>query len=134
MLFIIKTLVELFEKNGRASAYLTPSEIYKYLQPLSTEDSVKAARDIIKARSNAEANIYSTDDLRKISEILAFLSIAGYVIINDLQGEIRYYLKLIARHPNEKTLFYLRRSAGGAGTGTKKVKINIIEEYKKLWG
>ena len=37
------------------------------------------------------------------------------------------------RHPLEKTLFYLQRTAGGAGTGTRKMKVNVIDEYKKLW-
>lgn len=133
LLLIIKTLVALFEKAGKNFAYLTANEIYEYLQPLTDENPVKAVQEIIKARNTSEISSYSTDDLRKISEMLAFLSIAGYVIIDGTQGDTRYYLNLISRHPNEKTLFYLQRNAGGAGTGTKKVKIDLIEEYKKLW-
>lgn len=134
LLFILKTLVELFEKHGKEFMYLTSAEIYRYLQPLPNENYVKAVQDIMRARNESEIYPYNTDDLRKINEMLAFLSIAGYVIIDGTQGETKYYLNLIARHPNEKTFFYLERSAGGAGTGTKKNKINLIDEYKKLWG
>ena len=101
---------------------------------LKDEDVENAAATILDARSNGTKTKYSSDTLRKISEMLAFLSIASYVYIDSTdRAEDKYRLNLIMRHPNEKTLFYLQRSAGGAGTGTSKTKVNVIDEYRKIW-
>lgn len=133
LLLIIKTLVMLFEKNGEENAYLTPTEICLYLQKLTSEDCTDAVKEIVEARKSSP-KVLPSESVRKISEMLAFLSIAGYVYINGtIEKEDRYYLNLISRHPKEKSLFYLQRTAGGAGTGTSKLKANIIEQYKSLW-
>ncbi|HHX59808.1 MAG TPA: hypothetical protein GX707_03575 [Epulopiscium sp.] len=134
LLCIIKTMVELFEKSGKEEAYLTAYEIFKYLQPLRDEDCRTAADGIIAERKAMEHENIANDKLRKINEMLSFLAIAGYVYIDSSEGrEDKYRLNLIMRHPLEKTLFYLQRTAGGAGTGTRKMKVNVIDEYKKLW-
>ena len=131
---IIKALVTLFEKRGKDAAYITSAEIYSFLQPLKDEECIDAVSKILEARDNEERQTYSSDKVRKINEMLAFLSIAGYVYIDSTQsGEDKYWLNLIMRHPREKTLFYLQRTAGGAGTGTSKEKVNIIVIYKNLW-
>lgn len=134
LLLIIKALVTLFEKKGRDAAYITSAEIYSFLQPLKDEECKTAVNKIIEARDNGEKETYSSDKVRKINEMLAFLSIAGYVYIDSTQsGEDKYWLNLVMRHPKEKTLFYLQRTAGGAGTGTSKEKVNVIDIYKNLW-
>lgn len=134
LLLIIKALVTLFEKRGKDAAYITSAEIYSFLQPLKDEECIDAVSKILEARDNEERQTYSSDKVRKINEMLAFLSIAGYVYIDSTQsGEDKYWLNLIMRHPREKTLFYLQRTAGGAGTGTSKEKVNIIDIYKNLW-
>lgn len=131
---IIKTMVYLFEQADASQAYLTSTEIYLYLQQLTNEDCQKVTSLIIKKRQDGNAPILSSDKTRKIREMLAFLAIAGYVYIDSTDSiETKYRLNLIMRHPTEKTLFYLERSAGGAGTRTKKTKINIIDQYKSLW-
>ena len=133
-LLILKTLVGLFEKYNAENAYITATEVYEELQPLENEDCREAVERIMKNRKAGKARTRKGDSVRKINEMLAFLSIAGYVYIDSAKGEgDKYRLNLIMRHPKEKTLFYLERSAGGAGTGTKKTRANIIEEYKKLW-
>lgn len=133
LILIIKTLVMLFEKHGLAHSYLTSTEIYKHLQPLMDEDSTEAVKDIIDYRKKVLDNL-PTDTVRKINEMLSFLSIAGYLVVDSTdRNNIKYWLNLVSRHPNEKTLYFLERSASGAGTGVKKVKVNIIEQYKKLW-
>lgn len=135
LLCIIKTLVFIFERGGKNEAYLTAKDIYYNLQPLTNENCETIADQILRLRSERKAyGNTSTDQLRKISEMLAFLAIGDYVYIDSTTGDDdRYYLNLIARHPKENTLFYLSRTAGGAGTGTSKTKFNIIDEYKKLW-
>lgn len=135
LICIIKTLVGLFECAGRDESYITAKEIYKHLQVLENEDCVPAVTAILDDRKNKVDDKYSSDQIRKINEMLAFLSIAGYVYIDSTDKvQDKYWLNLIRRHPKEKTMFYLERSAGGAGTGTKKTKINIIEDiYKSLW-
>ena len=133
LLCIIKTMVLLFEQKGVEQAYLTPSEICRYLQKLTSEDCREAVREIIADRGNAP-NPLPSGEVRKINEMLAFLAIAGYVYIDSTdRKEDKYRLNLVMRHPKEKTLFYLQRSAGGAGTGTSKTKVNVIEKYKALW-
>lgn len=133
LLCILKTLVLIFEKEGVTEAYLTASEICRFLQPLTNEDCSTAVTNILNQRKLSTVAL-SSGEVRKISEMLAFLAIAGYVYIDSTErGEDKYRLNLIMRHPKEKTLFYLQRTAGGAGTGTSKTKVNIIEEYKKLW-
>ena len=133
LLLIIKSLVVLFEKYGKESSYITASEIYTYLQPLVNEDCEDAVNNIYASRKTSNSLSLSSNEVRKINEMLAFLSIAGYVVIDSTEAEGRYWLNLIMRHPKEKTYFYLQRSAGGAGTGTKKEKVNIIDIYKRLW-
>lgn len=134
LLLIVKALVTLFEKKGRDAAYITAAEIYSFLQPLTTEDCNAAVDKIIDAREAGNGSTFSSDKVRKINEMLAFLAIAGYVYIDSTErNEDKYWLNLIMKHPKEKTLFYLQRSAGGAGTGTSKEKVNIIDIYKKLW-
>lgn len=134
LLLIMKTLVELFEKKGRTNAYITSSEVYTFLQPLMSEDCGLAVSKIIEARETGIQQSFSSDKIRKLNEMLAFLAIAGYVYIDSTEsGEDKYWLNLIMKHPKEKTLFYLQRSAGGAGTGTSKEKVNIIDIYKSLW-
>lgn len=131
---IMKTLIYLFEKFGLNDSYITTSEVCKFLQPLQDENIEQAANSIINYRKNENKISYSSDDLRKISEMLAFLSIASFVYIDSTDGnEDKYRLNLIMKHPKEKTLFYLQRSAGGAGTGTSKTKVNVLDEYKKIW-
>ena len=135
LLCIIKTLVSLFETGGREASYITAKEIYKHLQMLENENCKPAVDGIIEDRNKGVDENYSSDQIRKINEMLAFLAIAGYVYIDSTEnGQDKYWLNLIMKHPKEKTMFYLERSAGGAGTGTKKTKINIIEDvYKTLW-
>lgn len=133
LLLIIKSLVVLFEKYGKESSYITASEIYTYLQPLVNEDCEDAVNNIYASRKTSNSLSLSSNEVRKINEMLAFLSIAGYVVIDSTEAKARYWLNLIMRHPKEKTYFYLQRSAGGAGTGTKKEKVNIIDIYKRLW-
>lgn len=135
LLCIIKTLVGLFECQGKNESYITANEIYKHLQALEDEDCTPAIDGIIDDRKNNKKENYTSDQIRKINEMLAFLAIAGYVYIDSTEsGQDKYWLNLTMRHPKEKTMFYLERSAGGAGTGTKKTKINIIEDvYKTLW-
>lgn len=133
LLLIIKSLVVLFKKYGKESSYITASEIYTYLQPLVNEDCEDAVNNIYASRKTSNSLSLSSDEVRKINEMLAFLSIAGYVVIDSTEAENRYWLNLIMRHPKEKTYFYLQRSAGGAGTGTKQEKVNIIDIYKRLW-
>lgn len=134
LLLIVKSLVTLFENIGKDAAYITAAEIYAFIQPLKNENCEDAINRIIEARGKEEKQTYSSDKVRKINEMLAFLSIAGYVYIDSTQsGEDKYWLNLVMRHPKEKTLFYLQRTAGGAGTGTSKEKVNVIEIYKKLW-
>lgn len=134
LLLIVKALVALFEKKGRTNAYITSSEVYTFLQPLTSEDCSQAVSKIIEAREARVQQSFSSDKVRKINEMLAFLAIAGYVYIDSTEsGEDKYWLNLIMKHPKEKTLFYLQRSAGGAGTGTSKEKVNVIDIYKSLW-
>lgn len=134
LLCIIKTLVLLFEDSGKESAYLTAHEIYSFLQKLNNEDCRGAVDEILKNRKGTSKSSFSNDDVRKINEMLSFLAIAGYVYIDSTENnEDRYRLNLVMRHPKERTMFYLQRTAGGAGTGTSKIKVNVIEEYKKLW-
>ena len=133
LLLIIKALVTLFETEGRNEAYITSYEVYKFLQPLKNEECINAVSKIIKSRADGQQEKISGDTLRKINEMLAFLAIAGYVYIDSTNGNDRYWLNLVMRHPKEKTLFYLKRSAGGAGTGTRKTSVNILDVYKKLW-
>lgn len=134
LVVILKALVELFETKGLIQAYITSSEVCKWLQPLKTEDVRAAVKSIVSDREKAVSHSYSSDQLRKISEMLAFLAIAGYIYIDSTGTTDKYHLNLVSRHPKEKTLFYYQRSAGGAGTGTSKTKVNIIDEYKKIWG
>lgn len=134
LLLIIKTLVSLFEKEGRDNAFITSAEIYTFLQPLATEDCEQAVNKIIEEREVGKRQSFSSDKVRKINEMLAFLAIARYVYIDSTESsEDKYWLNLIMKHPREKTLFYLQRSAGGAGTGTSKEKINVIDIYRNLW-
>lgn len=134
LLIIIKTLVYLFEKAGNTESYITAEEVYLYLQCLKNEDCNCAVIKILKARRQCKTGDLNKDILRKIHEMLAFLAIGGYVYIDSTTEKTdRFWLNLIMRHPKEKTYFYLQRSAGGAGTGTSKEKINIIEIYKNLW-
>lgn len=133
LLLIIKAVVQLFEMYGKNFAYITSAEIYNHLQPLQNEDCQEAVKFIKEDRDNNVSNSFSSDKLRKINEMLSFLAIAGYVYIDSTDGEDRYYLNLVMRHPKEKTLFYLQRTAGGAGTGTSKEKVNVIDIYKKMW-
>lgn len=134
LLLIIKTLVSLFEKAGKDDAFITSAEIYSFLQPLENENCEVAVSKIIESRQNGKQESFSSDKFRKINEMLAFLSIAGYVYIDSTSGNAdKYWLNLVMRHPREKTYFYLQRTAGGAGTGTSKEKVNIIEKYKLLW-
>jgi hypothetical protein len=135
LLCIIKTMVLLFEKAGVSNAYLTISEILQYLQQLTSEDCNTVADMIISSRTSDSEPSEQSGDPRKIREMLAFLAIAGYIYIDSSErGEDKYRLNLIMRHPKENTLFYLQRTAGGAGTGTRKTKVNIIiDKYKKLW-
>lgn len=133
LLCIIKTLVSLFENGGVSESYITSSEVYRYLQKLTNEDCSSAVTEILNNRKDALAPLPS-EKVRKISEMLAFLAIAGYVYIDSTDGkEDKYRLNLISRHPKEKTFFFLQRTAGGAGTGTTKTKVNIIDIYKSLW-
>lgn len=134
LLCIIKTLVELFEKGGSDQSYITAYEIYEYLQPLKSEEISSAAKEIMSDRSSGISPSIENAKLRKINEMLSFLAIAGYVYIDSTERRnIKYGLNLIMRHPWEKTYFYLERTAGGAGTGTKKLKVNILDMYKSLW-
>lgn len=134
LLLIIKALVTLFEEKGRNYAYITAGEVYNFLQPLTDENCAQAVRKIIDARESITQRSYSSDKVRKINEMLAFLAIAGYVYIDSTEGgEDKYWLNLVMRHPKEKTLFYLKRSAGGAGTGTSKEKVCVLDIYKSLW-
>lgn len=134
LLLIIKALVTLFEKKGRDASYITAAEIYSFLQPLPSEDCSEAVDKIIDARAVGNGSAFSSDKVRKINEMLAFLAIAGYVYIDSTErNEDKYWLNLIMKHPKEKTFFYLQRSAGGAGTGTSKEKVSIIDIYKSLW-
>lgn len=134
LLCIIKTMVVLFEKAGIENSYLTPSEIYRYLQNLTDENCDDVANLILQKRSAGNEPPLPSANIRKISEMLAFLSIAGYVYIDStIKPEDRYRLNLVMRHPKENTLFFLQRTAGGAGTGTSKTKVNIIEIYKSMW-
>lgn len=134
LLCIIKTMVLLFEKAGANDAYLTPSEICKYLQALTSEDCNETAETILEQRGANKTLLFSSGEVRKITEMLAFLSIAGYVYIDSTDNtEDKYRLNLVMRHPKEKTMFYLQRTAGGAGTGTSKIRVNIIDIYKSLW-
>lgn len=135
LLCIIKTLVFLFEHGGKDDTFLSAKDVYFNLQSLTNEDCEPVAQQILDLRRKGQAyEDASTDQLRKISEMFAFLAIGDYVYIDSTsKGDDRYFLNLIARHPKEKTLFYLSRTAGGAGTGTSKTKYNIIDEYKKLW-
>lgn len=133
LVVILKTLVQLFEIKGNSEAYITSQEICKWLQPLENENVSSAVESIIRERTVGTQQSYTNDQLRKINEMLAFLAIAGYVYIDSTGKFDKYCINLIARHPKEKTLFYFERTAGGAGTGTSKTKINIIEEYKNIW-
>ena len=54
LLCIIKTMVELFERCGKEEAYLTASEVFKYLQPLRNEDCSTAVDGIIAERRSIE--------------------------------------------------------------------------------
>lgn len=72
---IIKALVYLYEKNGVTSAYLESWEIYHFLQPLKSDECTEAVNHILENRTKNHRIAYSTDDLRKINEMLAFLSI-----------------------------------------------------------
>ena len=130
---ILKTLIRLFEIGGLNEAYLTAAEIYEFIQSLKDEEVEDAVSAIMNARTNGTVTNYSSESLRPISEMLAFLSIASYVYIDSTDRTDKYRLNLIMRHPKEKTLFYLQRSAGGSGTGTSKLKVNVIDEYKKIW-
>lgn len=128
---ILSTLVELFKNEGKEAAYLTAYEVYKFIQPCTDKNYKKVAETIASTRKQ-DVEIEKLD-IRKINEMFAFLSIAGYVYIDSsVSKEDRYYLNLIARHPQEKTLFYLSRTAGGAGTGQKKERVNLIENIEKL--
>lgn len=133
LVVILKALVELFERKGKSEAYITSQEICKWLQPLRNEDVCSAVESISAERIAGTQQSYTSDQLRKINEMLAFLAISGYVYIDSTENVDKYWLNLIARHPKEKTLFYLQRTAGGAGTGTSKTKVNVIEEYKTIW-
>ncbi len=134
LLLIIKSLVKIFENAGRNAAYITSFEVYKYLQPLTDENCDKAVEEILDARAKGISDSVTGDTIRKINEMLAFLAIAGYVYIDSTEpGADRYWLNLIMKHPKEKTLFYLCRSAGGAGTGTKKTSVNVLDIYKSMW-
>lgn len=133
LVIILKSLVELFEQKGFSEAYITASEICKWLQPLESENVISAVSSIIDSRNNSMQYNYSSEQLRKISEMLAFLAIAGYVYIDSTGNIDKYRLNLVARHPKEKTMFFLQRTAGGAGTGTSKTKVNVIDEYKRIW-
>lgn len=133
LLLIIKTLVFLFESYGFDAAYLTSEEVYRYLQPLENEDCSYIIKTIHESRSKDKESI-SSDNLRKINEMMAFLAIAGFVYIDSYKQKVdKYRLNLISVHPKEKTFFFLERTAGGAGTGTKKEKVNVLENLKKLW-
>ena len=67
--------------------------------------------------------------------MLAFLAISGYVYIDSTkEKDDRFYLNLIDRHIKENTYYYLERTAGGAGTGQKKLKCNRLNEIKALCG
>lgn len=134
LLLIIKSLVKIFENAGRNAAYITSFEVYKYLQPLTDENCDKAVEEILDARVKGISDSVTGDTIRIINEMLAFLAIAGYVYIDSTEpGADRYWLNLIMKHPKEKTLFYLCRSAGGAGTGTKKTSVNVLDIYKSMW-
>lgn len=135
LLCIIKTLVGLFERAGKVACFITAKEIYKHLQTLEDENCDIAVNGILLDRKNSVELPYTTEQIRKISEMLAFLSIAGYIYIDSSESsQDKYWLNLVMRHPKEKTMFYLERSAGGAGTGTKKTKVNVIKDvYKTLW-
>ena len=74
LLLIIKALVTLFEKRGKDAAYITSAEIYSFLQPLKDEECIDAVSKILEARDNEERQTYSSDKVRKINEMLAFLS------------------------------------------------------------
>jgi len=131
---IMKALINLFEKGGLNEAYITAAEICEFIQPLKDENVECITESILKARNDGIKTKYTSDALRKISEMLAFLAIASYVYIDSTDSkEDKYRLNLVMRHPKEKTLFYLQRSAGGAGTGTSKTKVNVIDEYRKIW-
>lgn len=133
LLCIIKTMVLLYEEAGTDSAYLTASEVIRYLQPLINEDCGTIIETILQKRISKEVSPLSSAEVRKVSEMLAFLAIAGYVYIDSTESEDKYCLNLVMRHPKEKTLFFLQRTAGGAGTGTSKTKVNVIDYYKELW-
>ena len=134
LLCIIKTMVILFERAGASQAYLTASEICRYLQQLTNEDCQPITTVILEKRTSGGESPLSSGETRKISEMLAFLAIAGYVYIDSTEPrEDKYRLNLIMRHPKENTLVYLQRTAGGAGTGTSKTRVNVIEQYKSLW-
>lgn len=133
LVIILKALVALYEKGGRNSEYITSAEIYKWLQVLPNENVSEAVNGILASRQSESNDTYSSDQLRKINEMLAFLAIGGFIYIDSTGGEDRYWLNLVSRHPKEKTLFYLQRTAGGAGTGTSKTKSNVIESLKSIW-
>lgn len=134
LLLIIKALVELFETYGHGNEYITSLEVYTFLQPLTSEDCRQAVEKIHKARQDKHQFLLESAQVRKINEMLAFLAIAGYVFIDSTEkGNDKYWLNLIMKHPKEKTLFYLQRSAGGAGTRTSKEIVKVLDIYKSLW-
>lgn len=129
-IIVLKTLVDLFEKHDAAQSFLTIEEIYHFLQPITSEDQ-DVSGDIVKFRETGGK--LDEQDYRKVREMLAFLAMSQYVYINSLYNPERYYINLLAVHPWEKTVFYLERSSGGAGTGQKKLKHSKLTQIKALW-
>ncbi|MDP9675750.1 hypothetical protein J2W97_001745 [Paenibacillus jamilae] len=131
LIYILKTLVWLFENYTHEQAYLTSLEIALFLQSKSQEDEVTASNEILNYRRN-ETNADKIDT-RKIEEMLALLAISGYVYIDSSSKKEKYFINLIDVHPWENTHYFYKRTAGGAGTAQKKLSANKLDLIKELW-
>lgn len=122
LIFIVQVLLNL-HKKGR-NACLTSKEIALFLHPISDNNEFEAATNsVIKNRENDTETIHKrTDEIdRKISDMLGFLAIAGYVYYDGS----KVCLNLIGIHPLEKTLYFARRSI-------KEGEGDMEEYYSKL--
>lgn len=133
---ILKVLLYLFKKEGYCAAYLTENEVYTYLKCTLSQKAEDIGTKILKDRSEPKPRTSSSsinkDDLRNIKDILSFLCIGEYLILDANSTENKYWLNLCRKHPLEKTLFYLSRTASGGGMGKRSQKYDIVKELEEL--
>jgi AlwI restriction endonuclease len=131
-IFILKVLVDLYENFGEQQSFLTSNEIFHFLQHETTDSNIESVVDkLIKNREDPQT--FSKVDTRKIEEILSFLAKSGHIFIKENTVDM-YYLNLLEKHSYEKSYYWEKRRAGGAGTGQRKYTENKLEQIKNLWG